>query len=70
MKLRLATADDAAAIASIYAPYVTDTPVSFETEAPDPTEMAKRIAAVADDYPWLVACGEDNAVQRTRSREV
>jgi phosphinothricin acetyltransferase len=62
VKLRLATADDAAAIASIYAPYVTDTPVSFETEAPDPTEMAKRIAAVADDYPWLVACGEDNVV--------
>jgi L-amino acid N-acyltransferase YncA len=54
--IRLATADDAAAIAAIYAPYVTDTPVSFEEVAPDAAEMARRIAG--DDrglHPWLVA---------------
>jgi L-amino acid N-acyltransferase YncA len=49
--VREATAGDAAACAAIYAPYVTDTAVSFETEAPGPDEMAARIAAA---HEWLV----------------
>jgi L-amino acid N-acyltransferase YncA len=54
--IRLATAEDAAAIAAIYAPYVTDTFVSFEEDAPGPEEMAKRIAgSIPGIYPWLVA---------------
>ena len=62
MRIRRATAADAAAIASIYAPYVTGTIVSFENEAPDEAEMARRIDEVADAYPWLLACGGDGAV--------
>jgi L-amino acid N-acyltransferase YncA len=49
--VRQATADDAVACAAIYAPYVTDTAVSFETEPPTPAEMAERIAAA---HLWLV----------------
>lgn len=63
MKIRRATANDAAAIAAIYAPYVTATIVSFETEPPDAAEMARRIAEVGDTHPWLVACGDDDAVR-------
>ena len=63
MRVRRATADDAAAIASIYAPYVTGTVVSFETEAPDETEMARRIAEGGDAHPWLLACDEDGTVR-------
>ena len=59
MKVRRATEADAAAIAAIYAPYVTGTIVSFETEAPDASEMARRIAEVGDAYPWLIACEDD-----------
>ena len=59
MKLRLATADDAAAIASIYAPYVTDSAVSFETDPPGEAEMRARIEAAGPLYPWLVACEDD-----------
>lgn len=55
MRLRLATAHDAAAVADIYAPYVTASAVSFETEAPDEAEMRSRIEAVANRYPWIVA---------------
>jgi len=55
MRIRRATADDAAAIASIYAPYVTASIVSFEAEAPDEAEIARRIESGADLYPWLVA---------------
>ena len=54
--IRLATAADAAAIAAIYAPYVTDTFVSFEEEAPDAAEMARRIAGDGRGlHPWLAA---------------
>ncbi len=54
--IRLATADDAAAIAAIYAPYVAESAVSFEEAAPDGAEMARRIAGDGSGlYPWLVA---------------
>jgi phosphinothricin acetyltransferase len=54
--IRLASAADAAAVAAIYAPYVTETFVSFEEVAPDAEEMERRIAgSVPGLYPWLVA---------------
>lgn len=62
MTIRRATADDAAAIASIYAPYVSASVVSFETEAPDAAEIGRRIQALGDLYPWLVDCDASGAV--------
>ncbi|MCB2066069.1 MAG: hypothetical protein KDE15_05450 [Erythrobacter sp.] len=47
MDLTIRPADrarDACPCAAIYAPFVTDSWVSFETEAPDEAEMARRIA--------------------------
>jgi phosphinothricin acetyltransferase len=61
VKIRAARPADAAAIAAIYAPYVTGSVVSFETEAPDAAEIARRMAADAGKYPWLVACDGDGA---------
>lgn len=55
LTIRPARADDAAACAAIYAPFVTDTIVSFETEAPDDVEMARRIAANGASHAWFVA---------------
>ena len=52
---RDATEADAAAIQAIYAPIVTDTVISFETEAPSVEEMARRIRVVTERHPWLVA---------------
>ena len=43
--IRAAREDDAAGVAAIYGPYVTDTAVSFEEEAPSADEMARRIRA-------------------------
>ena len=51
MDVRIATEADAPACAAIYAPYVTDTAVSFEEEPPSAAEMAHRIAGAHD---WLV----------------
>ncbi len=53
--IRSATVADAARCAEIYAPFVTDSWVSFELDAPDAEEMASRIAGVLDSHDWLVA---------------
>jgi phosphinothricin acetyltransferase len=53
--IRMAGVDDAAAIAAIYRPYVTDAVTSFEMTPPGATEMASRIEAVLALAPWLVA---------------
>src|SRR4051794_23875247 len=52
--VRSATLADAAACAAIYAPYVTETAISFETDPPDEAEMARRIAAALESHAWLV----------------
>jgi L-amino acid N-acyltransferase YncA len=52
--IRLASDDDAPALARIYAPYVEDSCISFEAVAPDAAEMAQRRRAVAPVSPWLV----------------
>lgn len=53
--IRDATPEDAAACAAIYAPYVRETAVTFETEPPDAAELAARIAAAQREHAWLVA---------------
>ncbi len=54
MQVRDATAHDAEACAAIYAPYVTDTTITFEYEPPSAAELARRIAAAQDTHAWLV----------------
>jgi L-amino acid N-acyltransferase YncA len=54
MPIRDATEHDAAACAAIYAPYVTDTAITFEYEPPTEAEMARRIAAAQRAHAWLV----------------
>jgi len=55
IRLRPATVVDATRCAEIYAPFVTDSWVSFELDAPDPAEMADRITRALHSYDWLVA---------------
>ncbi|HYJ84072.1 MAG TPA: GNAT family N-acetyltransferase [Allosphingosinicella sp.] len=55
MRLRAATPDDAAALVDIYAPFVRESAVSFETEPPGEAAMRARIEAGGGLYPWLVA---------------
>jgi L-amino acid N-acyltransferase YncA len=55
MKIRRASAEDAEVCAAIYAPYVTDSWVSFEDSAPDSAEMARRIAEYGASHGWLIA---------------
>ncbi|HWP21522.1 MAG TPA: GNAT family N-acetyltransferase [Candidatus Cryosericum sp.] len=52
--IRRAREADAQALLDIYAPYVTDTPVTFEYEVPSLVEFASRIRNVSAEYPYLV----------------
>ncbi|NWK95331.1 GNAT family N-acetyltransferase [Sphingobium lactosutens] len=62
MRIRPAEAGDAASCATIYAPYVTDGWVSFETDPPDAADMARRIADHGASHGWLVAEAEDGRI--------
>jgi len=62
MLIRDASARDAAACAAIYADYVRDTVITFETEPPSTEVMAARMAAAAVKHAWLVAEEEGSVV--------
>ncbi|QUR69930.1 GNAT family N-acetyltransferase [Mycobacterium spongiae] len=51
---RPARLQDASACAAIYAPYVRDSVITFETEVPGEQEMAARIVAARQAHEWLV----------------
>ena len=52
--IRLASSDDAASVAAIYAPFCETTAVSFEVTAPTVEEMSARIAKTGSQRPWIV----------------
>ena len=56
IKIEPASLADAAALLEIYAPYVTETAITFEYEVPSLEEFRRRMSGVLNRYPWLVAC--------------
>ncbi len=54
--IRVARPQDARQIAAIYAPYVEQTAISFETVPPTATAMLRRMDDVLHRYPYLVLC--------------
>lgn len=52
--IRLATGQDAAQIADLYAPIVRDTIISFEVDPPAEHEMRRRVERTLERLPWLV----------------
>lgn len=52
--IRLATEKDAQATLAIYAPYVTDTAITFDYDVPSEMEFAEKIRHITTDFPWLV----------------
>lgn len=53
--IRTAAISDARELLDIYAPYVTQTAISFECEVPGLEEFQARIAKTLQKYPYLVA---------------
>jgi phosphinothricin acetyltransferase len=54
MSIRIATAADAAEVHAIYAPTVTDSAITFETELPGVEAMRERMLGRLEHYPWLI----------------
>jgi L-amino acid N-acyltransferase YncA len=61
--IRLATPQDAGAIAAIYDPVVASSAISFEEDPPGATVMARRISEGSPFAPWLVDAGDSGRVQ-------
>ncbi len=55
MLLRFVSLRDAEELASIYAPIVERTAISFESVVPDAAEMRRRIGTHPANKPWIVA---------------
>ena len=53
-KIRSALSSDASSILDIYAPYIANTAVSFETEVPTVEDFTRRIMGNQESCPWLV----------------
>jgi L-amino acid N-acyltransferase YncA len=60
--IRAACVGDAAACAAIYAPFVSDSWVSFELVPPDAAEIAARIETYSASHAWLVAEADDHVI--------
>jgi len=55
MTIRFATPADTAAVLDIYAPYITQSAISFEYDVPSVAEFAERIRLIQQQFPFLVA---------------
>ena len=53
-KIRTVQLSDAEAILQVYAPFITDTCISFEYVVPSVEEFAQRIASISAEYPYIV----------------
>ena len=62
MNIRPAQPEDAATLLAIYAPYVTDTAITFEYDVPTEEEFRQRIERISKKYPYLVAEEEGRVV--------
>lgn len=56
---------DAGELLAIYAPYVKETPVTFEYDIPSLSEFENRIRTICARYPYLVACKNDKILGYT-----
>lgn len=62
IRVRRARPQDAVRCQAIYAPYVEETVISLEEEAPSVREMERRMAASLATHDWLVLEGPDGVV--------
>lgn len=58
---RRATEDDVVPILAIYAPYVTDSAITFEYDVPSEEEFRQRIRTISTEYPYFV-CESDGQI--------
>lgn len=62
IKFRLADVSDTKEILDIYAPYVTDTVITFEYDIPSVEEFKGRIEDISSEYPYVVCTHKDKII--------
>lgn len=62
ISIRMATEADAEELLKIYAPYVTDTAITFEYDLPSVADFSKRIKNALNKYPYIVAVEDSHIV--------
>ena len=60
--IRIAQPKDAQAILDIYAPYVTDTAITFVSTLPSVEDISTKMEAIKKGYPYLVCTIEERVV--------
>ncbi|MCQ2235360.1 MAG: GNAT family N-acetyltransferase, partial [Bacteroidales bacterium] len=55
IRIRNVAIADPTPLLEIYAPYVTDTAISFEYDVPSQEEFEDRIKNISSSFPYLVA---------------
>ncbi|CAD7287935.1 GNAT family N-acetyltransferase [Campylobacter suis] len=55
LEFSIACPSDASKLLEIYAPYITDTAITFEYEVPSVPEFSQRIEKILTSYPFIVA---------------
>lgn len=62
MQLRFANPEkDAAKVLAIYAPYISNTTITFEYEVPSLEAFQRRMESVMEQFPWII-CEVDSVV--------
>lgn len=62
IQIRMAAPSDAQALLEIYAPYVTDTAITFEYDIPSVEAFSQRISDTLQRYPYIVALEQGRIV--------
>jgi Sortase and related acyltransferases len=61
-RIRRVTENDAQALLDIYAPYITDTTITFEDVIPSVENFKQRIRNISQDFPYLVAVDDNDKI--------
>ena len=70
VEIRMARPSDAKALLAVYAPYVLQTGVTFEYEAPTEEIFRKRIETVLEKYPYLIALDDGRVAGYAYAKEL
>lgn len=62
IKIEKVTVEDADEILAIYAPYVTDTAITYECEVPSLSEFKNRIQNISSLFPYIKAISDGRIV--------
>jgi len=62
VEIKPVSADDCSELLKIYAPYVTDTAITFEYEVPSLEEFKSRIEKISGTYPYIKAVDGDGTI--------